>query len=136
MSSINIEVKIDETEIDKVAVGQPAVIKVDAFDQVELKGRGSPKTPLALGKSQTTGGLSTNINVQEAKEFKVVIELLEIPENVREGLRPITGEFDIEIKSGLKEGLEIITGPNKVLGEIADGDKVKRETKKPGEKKQ
>jgi HlyD family secretion protein len=202
MSSINIEVKIDETEIDKVAVGQPAVIKVDAFDQVELKGRVSQKTPLALGKSQTTGGLSTNINVQEAKEFKVVIELLEIPENVREGLRPgmsataeittstaenliavplqsivrkrsddtgattaapgaapkkpiegvyiieedkakfipvttgITGEFDIEIKSGLKEGLEIITGPNKVLGEIADGDKVKRETKKPGEKKQ
>ena len=46
------------------------------------------KTPLALGKSQTTGGLSTNINVQEAKEFRVVIQLKEIADVVREGLRP------------------------------------------------
>jgi HlyD family secretion protein len=197
MSSINIEVKIDETEIDKVVEGQPAVIKVDAFDKIELKGRVSQKTPLALGKSQTTGGLSTNINIQEAKEFKVVIELLDIPDEIKEGLRPgmsataeittatvqnsiavplqsivrkrasdsgdgavkssdslpqkpvegvyvidgdrakfievttgINGEFDIEIKSGLSEGLEVIIGPNKVLSELSDGDKVKREKSK------
>jgi HlyD family secretion protein len=202
MSSINIEVKIDETEIDKVVEGQTAIIKVDAFDQIELKGRVSQKTPLALGKSQTTGGLSTNINIQEAKEFKVVIELLEIPEAVREGLRPgmsataeittatvenviavplqslvrkratdssdasaattggvpkkpiegvyvidgenakfiavktgINGEFDIEIKSGLKEGLEVITGPNKALSELSDGSKVKKEKTKTAAKK-
>lgn len=88
MSTINIEVKVDETEIDKVEVGQQAKIKVDAFGERELLGEVTQKTPLALGKSQTTGGLSTNINVQEAKEFRVVIQLKEIADVVREGLRP------------------------------------------------
>jgi HlyD family secretion protein len=65
MSSINVEVKVDETEIDKVEVGQKAKIKVDAFGDREIEGEVTQKTPLAVGKSQTSGGLSTNINVQE-----------------------------------------------------------------------
>ena len=89
MSTINVEVKIDETEIDKVVVGQPAKVKVDAFGEKEIAGKVTQKTPLAVGKSQTeTGGLSVNINVQEAKEFRVVIELTDIAPEVREGLRP------------------------------------------------
>ncbi len=88
MSSINIEVKVDETEIDKVEVGQEATIKVDTFGEKELVGRVSQKTPLAVGKSQTSGGLSTNINVQEAKEFRVVIELTDLPDEIKSGLRP------------------------------------------------
>lgn len=88
MSSINVEVKVDETEIDKVEVDQPAKIKVDAFGEKEITGRVRQKTPLAVGKSQTSGGLSTNINVQEAKEFRVVIELTDIPADIRDGLRP------------------------------------------------
>jgi HlyD family secretion protein len=88
MSSINVEVKVDETEIDKVAVGQKAKIKVDAFGDQEIEGEVTQKTPLAVGKSQTTGGLSTNINVQEAKEFRVVIQLQNMTEDVRTGLRP------------------------------------------------
>ncbi len=88
MSTVNVEVKVDETEIDKVAVGQPAKVKVDAFGEEEIVGEVTQKTPLAVGKSQTTGGLSTNINVQEAKEFRVVIELKEPPDGIRKGLRP------------------------------------------------
>jgi len=88
MSAINIEVKVDETSIDKVEVGQKAKIKVDAFGDKELLGEVSQKTPLAVGKSQTSGGLSTNINVQEAKEFRVVIELKDLPQEVKDGLRP------------------------------------------------
>jgi HlyD family secretion protein len=88
MSAVNIEVKVDETEIDNVEVGQKAKIKVDAFGDREIEGEVSQKTPLALGKSQTTGGLSTNINVQEAKEFRVVINLKNLPNDVHEGLRP------------------------------------------------
>lgn len=99
MSGINIEVKVDETSIDRVQEGQIATIKVDAFGERELKGKVTQKTPLAIGKSQTTGGLSTNINVQEAKEFRVVIELTEIPDDVREGLRP-----------GMSATAEITTG--------------------------
>ncbi|MCW5958537.1 MAG: efflux RND transporter periplasmic adaptor subunit [Pyrinomonadaceae bacterium] len=88
MSTVNVEVKVDETEIDKVAVGQPVKIKVDALGEKEINGKVSQKTPLAVGKSQTTGGLSTNINVQEAKEFRVVIELTDMDEDTRNSLRP------------------------------------------------
>lgn len=88
MSTINIEVKVDETQIDSVAVGQKAKIKVDAFGDIEIEGEVTQKTPLALGKSATTGGLSTTINVQEAKEFRVVIVLKDLSPDLQAGLRP------------------------------------------------
>jgi HlyD family secretion protein len=88
MSNVNVEVKVDETEIDKVEVGQPVKVKVDAFGDTEIVGEVRQKTPLAVGKSQTSGGLSTNINVQEAKEFRVVIELVNLSDETRDSLRP------------------------------------------------
>lgn len=88
MSAVNVEVKVDETEIDNVAVGQKVKVKVDAFGDREIEGEVTQKTPLALGKSQTSGGLSTNINVQEAKEFRVVVQLKDLSQDVLEGLRP------------------------------------------------
>src|SRR6266496_1033921 len=88
MSTINVEVQVDETEIADVQVGQPAKVKVDAFGDKEVQGTIKQKTPLAVGKSSTTGGLSITINTQEAKEFRVVIELTNMPNDVREGLRP------------------------------------------------
>ena len=88
MSAVNIEVKVDETEIDKVAVGQSVKIKVDALGDKDLTGEVTQKTPLAVGKSQTSGGLSVNINVQEAKEFRVVIEIKDLTDEFRNSLRP------------------------------------------------
>ena len=63
-------------------------VKVDAFGDSEVNGEVFQKTPLALGKSATTGGLSTQINVQEAKEFRVVIRLTDLSEELQNGLRP------------------------------------------------
>jgi HlyD family secretion protein len=88
MSTVNVEVKVDETEISKVEVGQPAKIKVDAFADREIIGMVKQKTPLALGKSATQSGLQTQINVQEAKEFRVVVELQNMPDDVRNALKP------------------------------------------------
>jgi HlyD family secretion protein len=88
MSTVNVEVKVDETEIDKVEVGQSVKVKVDALGENEVVGEVRQKTPLAVGKSQTSGGLSTNINVQEAKEFRVVIELKDLSDETRNSLRP------------------------------------------------
>lgn len=88
MSTVNVEVKVDETEIKKVEVGQPVKIKVDALGETEVNGKVTQKTPLAVGKSDTTGSLSTNINTQEAKEFRVVIELSDLTEEIRNSLRP------------------------------------------------
>ncbi len=88
MSAVNVEVKVDETEIDKVSVGQPVKIKVDALGDKDLTGEVTQKTPLAVGKSQTSGGLSVNINVQEAKEFRVVIQIKDLNDETRNSLRP------------------------------------------------
>jgi HlyD family secretion protein len=41
----------------------------------------------------------------------------------------ITGENDIEIKSGLKEGQEIVTGPYRQLRILRKDQKIKREDK-------
>lgn len=88
MSQINVEVNVDETEINNVKVGQEAKVKVDALGDKEIKAVVTQKNPLAISKSDATGGLSNRVNVQEAKEFKVTLELRELPEDVQTALRP------------------------------------------------
>ena len=206
MSTVNVEVKVDETEIADVEVNQKVKVKVDAFPDREIDGIVTQKTPLAVGKSSTQGGLQNTINVQEAKEFRVVIQL-DISDEIRNGLKPgmsatavittkveqnviavplqaivekpapaaaaqptpaatgsvpqppttekpkdikgvyvlqnnkvkfvevttgITGESDIQILSGVQDGMEIVTGPSRVLKTLKDDMKVKRQTVKAG----
>ena len=89
MTTINVEVNVDETEIAQLDVGQPAKVKVDAMGEKELAGTVVQKNPLAVSRSDTQGsGLGNRVNVQEAKEFKVVIELKDLPDEVRDSLRP------------------------------------------------
>ena len=89
MTTINVEVNVDETEISQIEVGQPAKIKVDAMGERELEGAVVQKNPLAVSRSDTTGGGITNrVNVQEAKEFKVIVEIKNLTDEVRNGLRP------------------------------------------------
>lgn len=204
MSTVNVEVKVDETEIASVEVGQPVKVKVDAFQDRELTGTVTQKTPLAVGKSATQSGLSSQINVQEAKEFRVVVQLQQLPDDVSKGLKPgmsatatittkvvpnaiavplqaivekaptpaaspsappnvpqptekpkdvkgvyvvdnnnkvkfvavttgITGESDIQILEGVQPGMEVVTGPSRVLKTLKDGTTIKRQVRKPGE---
>ncbi len=88
MSTINVEVNVDETEIANVDVGQQVKVKVDALGEKEIIATVTQKNPLAIAKSDTTGGLSVRVNVQEAKEFKVTIELKDLADDVRAKLRP------------------------------------------------
>jgi len=88
MSQINVEVNVDETEINNVEVGQEAKVKVDALGDKEIKAVVTQKNPLAVSKSDTTGGLSNRVNVQEAKEFKVTLELRDLPNDIQTALRP------------------------------------------------
>lgn len=88
MSQINVEVNVDETEINNVEVGQQAKVKVDALGDKEMKAVVTQKNPLAIAKSDQTGGLSNRVNVQEAKEFKVTLELRELPSDIQSALRP------------------------------------------------
>lgn len=88
MSTINVEVNVDETEISNVEVGQLAKVKVDALGEKEITAVVTQKNPLAVSKSDTQGGLSNRVNVQEAKEFKVTVKLNDMPDDVRNALRP------------------------------------------------
>src|SRR5262249_37793006 len=88
MSSINVEANVDETEINNVREGQEGKVKVDALGEKELKAVVIQKNPLAIAKSDQTGGLSNRVNVQEAKEFKVTLQLKDLPDDVQKELRP------------------------------------------------
>ena len=88
MSTINVEVNVDETEIASVEVGQLAKVKVDALGDKELTAVITQKNPLAVAKSDTTGGLNSRVNVQEAKEFKVTMELKDLTDDIKDKLRP------------------------------------------------
>ncbi|HKU77879.1 MAG TPA: efflux RND transporter periplasmic adaptor subunit [Pyrinomonadaceae bacterium] len=88
MSQINVEVNVDETEINNVKEGQEAKVKVDALGDKEIKAIVVQRNPLAISKSDQTGGLSNRVNVQEAKEFKVTLELRDLPQDIAIALRP------------------------------------------------
>ena len=194
MSQINTEVKVDETDIADVQVGQKAKVKVDALGDFEIDGEVIEKGASAITRSGQT--IAQSANTQEAKDFVVKIKL-NPTQPVREKLRPgmsstavittatvnevmtaplqaivprelpkdqqpadqpvngtpakkkevegvfvftkdgrshftpittgIKGDQEIEIKSGLNEGDEIIIGPYKTLRTLKDGDQVKRE---------
>ena len=54
MSIINVEVRVDETDIANVAVGQKAKIKVDALGEKELQGDVVEKAASAVTRSGQT----------------------------------------------------------------------------------
>jgi len=64
MSTINVEVNVDETEISNVEVGQPVKVKVDALGEKEITAVVLQKNPLAVSKSDTQGGLSARVNAR------------------------------------------------------------------------
>ena len=66
-------------------MGQQAKVKVDALGDKEIIAVVTQKNPLAVSKSDTQGGLSNRVNVQEAKEFKVTVELQDLPDEIRNG---------------------------------------------------
>lgn len=199
MSIITAEVQVDETDIVNVRLDQAAEVTIDALPNQTFKGKVTEIGDNAIIRST---GVSTSQSLsgsQEAKDFKVVVTLLDPPPNLRPGLSAtakittgtvhdalaipiqaltmrdkndleaqknpkaakkdvsvaigskkenndiqgvfvitsnkkaefrkvetgITGTAEIQVKSGLKEGDEIITGSFKVLKTIRNGAAVK-----------
>lgn len=195
MSQINAEIKVDETDIADVQVGQKVKVKVDALGQAEIDGEVIERGASAITRSGQS--ITSTANTQEAKDFLVKVKLMPTPEianKLKPGMsttavittataenvltvplqaivpreltngegekkeasespnrkkevegvfllgsdgkaqfKPITtgikGDQEIEVKSGLSESEEIITGPYKTLRTLKDGDRVKREAK-------
>jgi len=191
MSEINVEVQVDETDIARVRVGQKARIRVDALGDQELEGVVSEVGRAALVRGgQALPDLTPT--GQEAKDFKVVIKLINLTPEAHDRLRPgmsatatittdmrenviavpaaalverdaeevgepiasangqkkrlqgvfivqdgraifrpvetgISGEMEIEIVSGLEEGMEVIVGPYRELRTLKHNAIVKKE---------
>jgi HlyD family secretion protein len=86
MSVITAEVKVDETDIVNVKIGQEAKIKVDALGDRQLIGHVSEVGNSALTRSGGTTTTTTAGGTQEAKDFKVVVTLDNPPQELRPGL--------------------------------------------------
>src|SRR5881296_4159431 len=85
MSIITAEVKVDETDIVNVRLGQEARIKVDALGDRMLLGQVTEIGNSALART-TSSSIGTSGTGQEAKDFKVVITLDDPPPELRPGL--------------------------------------------------
>jgi HlyD family secretion protein len=206
MTTINVEVNVDETDISNVHPDQKAKVKVDALGEVEIEGQVIEIAQLAKTRTGQTIAQTASSGSQEAKDFKVTIRLVNMTDEIRNRLRPgmsatavistnrvenviavplqalverdpdqmktgpaakpapapaqnqnqnpkdkkpvkgvfviqnnktifapvetgITGENDIEIKSGLNEGQEIVTGPYRQLRTLKVDQAIKREDK-------
>src|SRR5205814_10420788 len=80
------EVKVDETDIVNVKLGQEARVKVDALGDKVLLGHVSEVGNSALNRSGTTSTTTSPGAGQEAKDFKVVVTLDDPPPELRPGL--------------------------------------------------
>ncbi|MCI0623964.1 MAG: efflux RND transporter periplasmic adaptor subunit [Acidobacteria bacterium] len=87
LSVITAEVKVDETDIVNVKLGQEAEVTVDAISNKVFKGKVTEVGSSALTRSgQAAGSGVTNTTSQEAKDFKVVVTLLEPTAQLKPGL--------------------------------------------------
>ena len=86
MSLITAEVKVDETEIVTVQLGQPSEIKIDAMPGRIYKGHVIEIGTSAILRSTGVAASESAVSSQEAKDFKVVVALDDPPEVVRPGV--------------------------------------------------
>jgi len=86
MSLITAEVKVDETDIVNVRMGQVGDVTVDALHSKVFKGRVIEIGNTALLRSTGLAASQSMISSQEAKDFKVVIALDNAGDELRPGL--------------------------------------------------
>jgi len=86
MSIITAEVKVDETDIVNVKLGQKGDINIDAIPNRTFKGRVIEIGNTAILRSTGLAASQSAVSSQEAKDFKVVIALDSPPEEIRPGL--------------------------------------------------
>jgi HlyD family secretion protein len=86
MSTITSEVKVDETDIVNVRIGQDADVTIDAVPGKVFKGKVTDIGSQAVLRTSGLATTQTTTSNQEAKDFKVVVTLDSPPENLRPGL--------------------------------------------------
>jgi len=85
-SVITAEVKVDETDIVNVAMGQPVEVTVDALPGKVFQGKVTEVGDQAILRSTGIATSQSTTGTEEAKDFKVVVTLSDPPEELRPGL--------------------------------------------------
>ena len=86
MSVITAEVKVDETDIVNVQMGQPAEVSIDAIPRKTFHGTVTEIGNNAIVRSTGVATSQQTVASEEAKDFKVVVTLQDPPEDLRPGL--------------------------------------------------
>jgi HlyD family secretion protein len=86
MSVITAEVKVDETDIVNVKLGQPADVTIDAIPKKVFRAVVTEIGNNAIVRSTGVATSQSTSASQEAKDFKVVVTLSDPPEDLRPGL--------------------------------------------------
>ena len=84
MSVVTAEVKVDETDIVNVQIGQPAEVTIDALPGRSFKGHVTLVGDQALLRSTGIATSQSTTGTEEAKDFKVVVTI----DNPNDELRP------------------------------------------------
>jgi HlyD family secretion protein len=86
MSVITAEVKVDETDIVNVQMGQTAQVTIDAIPKKTFKAVVTQIGDNAIVRSTGVSTSQQTSTSQEAKDFKVVVTLVDPPDDLRPGL--------------------------------------------------
>src|SRR5229473_481918 len=86
MSVITAEVRVDETDIVNVRLGQPAEVTIDAIPHKIFHGQVTEIGNNAIVRSTGVATSQQTSTSQEAKDFKVVVTLTDPPPDLRPGL--------------------------------------------------
>ena len=122
MSLITAEVKVDETDIVNVKLGQIAEISIDAIPNKTYKGHVIEIGNTAILRSTGQAASQSAVSSQEAKDFKVVIAVDNPPDEVRPGLS-CTGKITTATRSN------VLTIPIQALTVRQKGDLEKKPDK-------
>ncbi len=88
MSVITSEVKVDETDIVNIKLGQTADVTVDALPGKVFKGHVTEVGDQALLRTTGVATSQSTTGTEEAKDFKVVVTLDNVTDSSNDELRP------------------------------------------------
>ncbi|MBI1745876.1 MAG: efflux RND transporter periplasmic adaptor subunit [Acidobacteria bacterium] len=99
MSVVQVDLKVDETDVVGISLGDKAKVKVDALPEKAIEAE-----VIEIGNSPMNKSSTSLTNTQEAKDFKVRIQLKEPPTELRPGLSA-TADITTKVKNN------VITAP-------------------------
>lgn len=129
MSIVTSEVKVDESDIVNVKLGQEAEVAIDAIPGKKFAGHVIEIGNTAILRSTGLAASQSNTSSQEAKDFKVVVGIDNPPDEIRPGLSS-TSKITTSTRKGVL-GLPIQALTTRTKGNLEDAAKTLANKGKP-----